>query len=417
MIELYEHQKEAVEAILKHKKFAIFYEVGTGKTIIGLEVIKRLNQPKTLIICPLTVLPEWEKNIKSYLGSDNNITVLNPEKVIRKKELENERFDIVIFDEAHKVKSKTAKISKMVKKITSKSEYSIALTGTPVANNLLDVYNIFDNMNIREFDEKYMQFLDRYFWYELKQVFGSSARYYHIHGVKPEMKDELKSRISKKSLVKRQQDCIKLPEKTFHLIKVSGMVNKIYKDLEKGNLTVGDMPDTMIALVKAQKLHQMSNGFLYGDNNSDIIYKDDKNNKIKIIKQLVEDVLENTNQVIIVYKFQEDLRQLQEIFKDYQTTLDRDEFEQLSIPILFRQIQKSEGVNLQFCNTMIYYSYDWSFINFDQMAGRIYRNGQVKNCTYYVLISEKTIEEDIWDAIVHKQSQDEFLKKIQNKKG
>ena len=61
---------------------------------------------------------------------------------------------------------------------------------------------------------------------------------------------------------------------------------------------------------------------------------------------------------------------------------------------------------------MIFYTYDYSFLKFDQMCGRIYRNGQKNKVTYDVFISKNTIEEKIWKAIENKESTDEFLKGV-----
>ena len=82
--------------------------------------------------------------------------------------------------------------------------------------------------------------------------------------------------------------------------------------------------------------------------------------------------------------------------------------------ILFLQFGQAEGLNLQYCNNMIYYTYDYSFLKYEQMCGRIYRNGQKNTVTYTVLINENTIEEKVWWAIQNKKNIDEFLKEALN---
>jgi hypothetical protein len=96
---------------------------------------------------------------------------------------------------------------------------------------------------------------------------------------------------------------------------------------------------------------------------------------------------------------------------EYSWTVNISDFEK-DTQILFLQFGQAEGLNLQFCNKMIFYTYDYSFLKFDQMCGRIYRSGQKNNVTYDILINENTIEEKIWWAIENKKSTDEFLKGV-----
>jgi hypothetical protein len=124
---------------------------------------------------------------------------------------------------------------------------------------------------------------------------------------------------------------------------------------------------------------------------------------------LVATHLEETEKLIIVYYYKEDLWELFNALTDYTCTSDIDEFEK-SAQILFLQYGQAEGLNLQYCNKMIFYTYDYSFLKFDQMCGRIYRSGQKNNVTYDILINSNTIEDKIWWAIDNKKSTDDFLK-------
>ena len=131
-----------------------------------------------------------------------------------------------------------------------------------------------------------------------------------------------------------------------------------------------------------------------------------ENKKLQELNLILEDMLEETERAIVVYLYQEDLNQLQTL--PYDSTTDPSEFP--SKQLLFLQYGQSEGLNLQYCNQMIFYSYDYSFLNYEQMTGRIYRNGQKNNVVYTILISKGTIEEQIWWAIKNKKSRDEYLK-------
>lgn len=405
MITLYEHQEKGKQALLKNKKYCLFFEVGTGKTFTALSALCELPACKVLIVAPKRVLENVWKKDTVYDLSKYDVTYLNYEKISRDTKFTQNKYDVIILDEVHKLKGKTTKTSKKFRIVTSKATYVWGLTGTPVANNYADVYNIFKNMNIVEFEMSYDEFVWKYYY--TKQLESSSGFKFDILlNVKPFMIDELMSRIGKHSMVKEAKDCIDLPEKRTDIVYIDGMINEKYLELKDGILKTAEYEKTMIPLETINKLHQASNGFFYDDYKTPIEICDNK--KFKELNEILSDMLEETERVIIVYQYQYDLQQLKNL--KYEWTLNPTEFPQKQI--LFLQYGQSEGLNLQYCNQMIFYSYDYSFLNYEQMTGRIYRNGQKNNVVYTILISKGTIEEQIWSAISNKKSRDEFLKEV-----
>lgn len=405
MIKLYEHQEKGKQALLKNKKYCLFFEVGTGKTFTALSAICELPPCKVLIVAPKRVLENVWKKDTAYDLSKYDVTYLNYEKIARDANFTKNYYDVIVLDEVHKLKGKTTKTSKKFRTVTSRAKYVWGLTGTPVANNYADVYNIYRNMNIVEFDMTYDEFVWKYYY--TKQLESSSGFKFDILlNVKPFMIDELMMRIGRHSMVKEAKDCIDLPEKRTDLIYIDGMINEKYLELKDGILKTTAYEKTMIPLETINKLHQASNGFFYDDYKIPQIICENK--KLKELNEILTDMLEETERVIIVYQYQYDLEQLKTL--KYEWTLDPMEFPEKQI--LFLQYGQSEGLNLQYCNQMIFYSYDYSFLNYEQMTGRIYRNGQKNNVVYTILISKGTIEEQIWHAISNKKSRDEFLKEV-----
>lgn len=404
-ITLYEHQKKGKELLLTNKKYCLFFEVGTGKTFTALSALTSLPSCKVLIVAPKRVLDNVWKKDTNYDLSRFDVTYLNYEKIARDKSFTQNKYDVIILDEVHKLKGKTTKTSKKFRTVTAKAEYVWGLTGTPVANNYADVYNIFKNMNIVEFDMSYDEFVWKYYY--TKQLESSSGFKFDILiNVKPYLLDELMERIGKHSMVKEAKDCIDLPDKRTDLVYIEGMINEKYRELKDGILKTAEYEKTMIPLETLNKLHQASNGFFYDDYKNPITICENK--KLKELNSMLEDLLEETPKVIIVYQYQHDLDNLKTLKYDW--TTDPSEFPDKQI--LFLQYGQSEGLNLQYCNQMIFYSYDYSFLNYEQMTGRIYRNGQKNNVVYTILISKNTIEEDIWWAIKNKKSRDEYLKTV-----
>ena len=402
-ITLYQHQQKGKELLLKNKKYCLFFEVGTGKTFTALSALCELPECKVLIVAPKRVLENVWKKDTNYDLSNYDVTYLNYEKIARDKNFIKNTYDVIILDEVHKLKGKTTKTSRKFRTVTAKAEYVWGLTGTPVANNYADVFNIFRNMNIVEFNMSYDEFVCRYY-YTKQLESGMGFRFEILLSPKPFMVDELMERVGKHSMVKEAKDCIDLPEKRTDVVYIDGMVSEKYRELKDGILRTDEYEKTMIPLETLNKLHQASNGFFYDDNKN--VHKVCENKKLKELNDILEDMLEETERVIVVFQYQQDLEELKTL--KYEWTTDPTEFPNKQL--LFIQYGQSEGLNLQYCNQMIFYSYDYSFLNYEQMTGRIYRNGQKNNVVYTILISKGTIEEKIWWAIKNKKSRDEFLK-------
>ena len=402
-ITLYQHQQKGKELLLKNKKYCLFFEVGTGKTFTALSALCELPECKVLIVAPNRVLENVWKKDTNYDLSKYDVTYLNYEKIARDKNFIKNTYDVIILDEVHKLKGKTTKTSRKFRTVTAKAEYVWGLTGTPVANNYADVFNIFRNMNIVEFNMSYAEFVCRYY-YTKQLESGMGFRFEILLSPKPFMVDELMERVGKHSMVKEAKDCIDLPEKRTDVVYIDGMVSEKYRELKDGILRTDEYEKTMIPLETLNKLHQASNGFFYDDNKN--VHKVCENKKLKELNDILEDMLEETERVIVVFQYQQDLEELKTL--KYEWTTDPTEFPNKQL--LFIQYGQSEGLNLQYCNQMIFYSYDYSFLNYEQMTGRIYRNGQKNNVVYTILISKGTIEEKIWWAIKNKKSRDEFLK-------
>lgn len=405
-ITLYEHQELGRRKLLQNKRYCLFFEVGTGKTFTALSALCSLEPCKVLIVAPKRVLDNVWKKDKNYDLSRYDVTYMNYEKIARDKTFTQNSYDVIILDEVHKLKGRTTKTSRKFKIVTARAEYVWGLTGTPVANNYADVFNIYKNMNILEFNMTYDEFV--YHYYYTKSLESSSGFKFNILlGVKPFMLNDLMTRIGKHAMIKEAKDCVKIPEAYEpKLVYVDGMVTDVYKELKNGILKTDKYEKTMIPLEALNKEHQAANGFFYDDYKKVNIICENK--KLKVLNEILEDLLEETDKVIIVYQYQHDLDELKTL--KYEWTIDPSEFPDKQI--LFIQYSQSEGLNLQYCHQMIFYTYDYSFLNYDQLSGRIHRNGQTERTQNTILIAKGTIEEQIWSAIKNKKSRDEFLKSV-----
>ena len=148
-------------------------DMGLGKTVQSIclmlyEREKELTNKPTLIICPTSVVGNWEKEIEKFAPElkavihhgnsrwsyetfsreiqKNEVVIKTYALIVRDKELfQKEEWAGIILDEAQNIKNSSSKQTQYIK--TLKAEYKIALTGTPVENRLSDLWSIMDFLN------------------------------------------------------------------------------------------------------------------------------------------------------------------------------------------------------------------------------------------------------------------------------
>ncbi|WP_114751344.1 DEAD/DEAH box helicase [Pleomorphovibrio marinus] len=167
--ELHPYQKKGVAFAVEAGRALIADEMGLGKTLQAIaasEVLKKeFGIQKVLIVCPTSLKYQWKSEIEKFTDStvhvieglklkrdpqyaDDNMfykivghhTVGNDLDVINATE-----FDLIILDEAQRIKNWKAKISQNIKKL--ESEYAIVLTGTPLENKLEELYSVVQFIN------------------------------------------------------------------------------------------------------------------------------------------------------------------------------------------------------------------------------------------------------------------------------
>lgn len=139
-------------------------DMGLGKTIQTIALLLSSKNKKSLVICPTAVIYNW-KNEFSKFAPSLKIGIIHGNKKERDKVKEDYKkydcllttygtlkndfdfyidkiFDFIIIDEAQNIKNKDSKTTEIVKKL--KGECKFALSGTPIENNLLELWSIFD---------------------------------------------------------------------------------------------------------------------------------------------------------------------------------------------------------------------------------------------------------------------------------
>ena len=155
---LREDQKEDVTTVLAARstgapEFLIANETGTGKTVTAWSAVQKLHPQSVLIVCPAAVIPVWRQHIKDMGDKGMDIVVINyeslrnlispPEQAVKAKKPATQNknialygepyttFDVIIFDEAHKMKNPTSQQSRISNTLAKHAKFIIKLTATP----------------------------------------------------------------------------------------------------------------------------------------------------------------------------------------------------------------------------------------------------------------------------------------------
>ena len=139
-------------------------DMGLGKTIQTIALILALKErgqliEGVLVIAPASLLTNWEREIAKFapglsslshygakrhsMARSVDVLLTTYETYVRdQKRLSAKNWDLAVLDEAHLIKNPGTKRSRAVKAL--KATRRIALTGTPVENNLMELWSLFD---------------------------------------------------------------------------------------------------------------------------------------------------------------------------------------------------------------------------------------------------------------------------------
>lgn len=399
------YQEEGEQLLVEKKHACLFYKMGKGKTYPTITAMRdvALNGKCLILSTSDSIKKMWQVEIVPQGILPKQTELLTFTAAIQdntKRRLLKEKFDCIVIDECHKIKSNSSKISKLCYMLTRKCEYVFGLTGTPRGNSDLDIFCQFHNMNIAYFgDISYSRFIEECCDVD-NRFFGGRAIAIPI-GINSRYKpgfDRVTSMYSQRIDYTEEDEMPPLNIRTFEL---PFKPTEEYKKAEQGVIAIGEYASTVAKLVAINKMHQAANGYLYydefnGDKKDTIITEFEHNIKLNWLKENL------TNEpTLIVYRFVKDLRDLQKQYPN--ATEDITAFKQGKSNILLLQCSRCESFNLQMCSRVIFYTLDYSYIKFSQMLHRIWRRGQEKDCNIDVLIFDGSIEDKIWNTVQNKK--------------
>lgn len=402
--------QEAGSLLLLEKKHAcLFYKAGKGKTYPCVDAMRDVDKhmfgtAKVLILSTADAINNmWRSEIEPQGILPKNTVMMSFNAAIQEKtktQLLKVKWDILVIDESHKVKSNTSKTSKLVYQLSRKTTYVWGLSGTPRGNTDVDIFCQFHNMCISDWGKiSYTQFVN--------QCCDIDKKFFHGNqivvpiGISKKYEAGWERNVAMYTQRIDYDEDDKMPELNVNLVEIPYIATKEYLQAEDGVISVPEYETTMTKLAAIQKLHQAVNGFLYiyDEDDNRRIYRFEDNKKLDWLKNNL------TKQTVIVYRFEADLLDIQKFLDNegYTHTEIVDEFKSGDKDILLLQCSRCESFNLQMCQRIIFYTLDYSYIKYDQMLHRVWRMGQDKNVQIDILTFKDTIETQIWNTVRRKE--------------
>ena len=443
----YDYQKYATNFIKTHKEAVLLLDVGLGKTSCALTAIKDLldsgEVKKVLVIAPLRVakitwsdeIQKWdhlsglrysvvvgtEKQRLKALEKDADIYIINRESVewLIHKSFKKFNYDMLVIDELSSFKSYSAKRFKALMNMRHRLNRVVGLTATPSSNSLLDLFSEYKLIDggVR---------LGQYITHYREKYFDPDKRNANVifsYKLKPFAEEAIYSKIDDITISMKAVDYLKMPPILYNEIKVEldQKERKIYEILKKDMIVALEDKeiDAMNAASLSNKLLQMANGSVYGEE-KEVIHLHDK--KLDALEEIVEAA--NGNSVLCAYGYKHDLERIKARFGDKCQEINSEasirKWNSGDIQIgLIHPMSAGHGLNLQSGGSiLVWFGLTWSLELYQQTIGRLYRQGQTRSVIIHHIVSKDTIDERVMLALKNKEvSQDALIRAVKAEVG
>lgn len=430
------YQQFATDFILNQSICCLMLDMGLGKTVITLTALWQLtldsfDVSRVLVIAPKRVAEDtWPKELAKWehltgltsslvLGSAAErkaalqrkafLYIINRENVAWLVKNHYWDFDMVVIDELSSFKSNKAERFKAMKKVRPMVTRIVGLTGTPAPNTLLDLW---PQMYLMDMGQRLGRFIggfrDRFF-------LPDKRNREIIYSYKPRegAEDAIYALISDICISMKAADYLDMPERIDNRIEVSmsPKERKLYDTFQKDMvLSIGDEElDAVNAAALSNKLLQMANGAVYGEDKKVIPIHD---RKLDALEDLVEAA--NGKPLLVAYWYKHDLQRIKARFKNARcidTAKDIDDWNAGKIPLaLIHPASAGHGLNLQDGGcTIVWFGLTWSLELYQQLNARLWRQGQKHTVVIHHIVTKGTHDEDVMRALENKDTRQSAL--------
>lgn len=434
---LFPYQQQGALFAVRAGRCILADDMGLGKTlqsIVATEVMrKHFGVGTALIVCPTSLKYQWKTEIAKFIGN-TNVCVVEGGVLSRKKIYNQNTFDyiiisyqvaandvvylnemgadVLILDEAQRIKNWKAKTSSAVKRI--KTTYAMVLTGTPVENRIEDLYSLMQVVNpftlgsLHHFLSKHQvkdATTDKVVGYKNLNDIGSLLHDVLLRRTKKEVLKELPKRMDKNLFVPLTQE-----QADTHKELRERVAKLIYKWRRMHFLSEEDR----------QKLLKYLNMMRMVCDSTYIIDQETNfQTKIDEMQSILEEILAMSDEKVVIFSQWERMTRLvanclqqNEIGFEYlhggvpskkRGELYKNFAEDPNCRVFLSTDAGGVGLNLQSAAYVINLDIPWNPAVLEQRIGRVYRLGQKKNVSVINLVSQNTIEHKMLDVLKFKK--------------
>ncbi|EMD44466.1 DNA repair protein, putative [Entamoeba histolytica KU27] len=450
-------------------------EMGLGKTLQTITLIwtvyKQCNIKKIVIVCPQSLIGNWEKEFKKWLGveripvqtgsSDSSmkekvndfirdyipVLIISYEQVRSHVEtLKKTKIGLIVCDEGHRIKNLMSKTNSSLKALGGSRH--IILSGTPVQNGLEDFYSLIEFCSPGCLGT--LSSFKRVFAIPIQKAQDGNASIEEIQ-LGTERAKELTNKLNDYVLRRTSQVNEKyLPDKTeiVLFIKPSYLQIKLYKimlkELEKKKLDQCSALKYIQLFTKLCNHPSLISKYLTEEkislNENDekcikgISLNEESSNKFNITIQFIKEILiKSKEKVVLVSNYTKTLDLFEIYFKQEEEYKQKKIFNYLRLDgktsqkqrdIIVEKINDKSsnynilllsskaggvGLNLIGCSRLILFDPDWNPAKDKQAMARIWRDGQQKKAMIYRMLCTGTIEEKIYQRQLQKNQISESI--------
>ncbi|WP_339193042.1 SNF2-related protein [Aeribacillus sp. FSL W8-0870] len=430
------HQLEVAQTVVEklNGKAILADEVGLGKTIEAGLILKeymiRGLVKKVLILVPASLVSQWVRELnekfyipaveqkKSYVWEQCDVVVSSLDTAKRsphKEIIHGLDYDMVIIDEAHKLKNNKTKNYKFVQNL--KKKFCLLLTATPIQNRIEEIFNLvsllkpghlgneqlFHDMfkkkgrNIRD-DEHLRELVNKVMIRNRRIDTGIEWSKRHVETIWIQFSEAEKALYDAISQIRSS---FSIPTSSFSILTLQ---REACSSREAVYITLKKMLD------KKDEAPQLPEKIIR--NLMGYIDQVTKNSKAEKTVELIQNI---NDKVIIFTEYRATQLYLQWFLKQHGITSvpfrggfkrgKKDWMKDLfknRAQVLIATEAGGEGINLQFCNHIINYDLPWNPMRLEQRIGRIHRLGQERDVFIYNMATKNTVEEHILKLLYEK---------------
>lgn len=412
-MKLFQHQIDGLKLTECHPNCALYWDMGLGKTFGGSEKMVAYGNRVNLVICQKSKVNDWVNHFRDHYPdwirfdltkkgalegflnlSDLKIPVIgfiNYELAWRRKDLLKLKDFTLMLDESSLIQNRKAKQTKFILQL--KPRNVILLSGTPTAGKYENLWtqahllgwNISEDLYNRQYVNWKTVKSDGFF----HKIVDMDNPYKNVDRLKQKFRDH-------GAVFMKTEEVFDLPGQTFTTVMVP--TSKEYRKFMKtGYVQMPDGSELIGDQVFTKRLYSRQ---LCG------MYSQAKINAFR-------DLLASTNdRVIVFYNFTAELVELEAACHDLGRPFSLitgsckrlDEYEQYDNSVTLIQYQAGAmGLNLQKANKIIYFTLPERSELFEQSKARIHRIGQNRPCFYWIMMCEKSVEEDIHQTLLERK--------------